>query len=315
MCISFYKNNIIGVFGTTRSTGSKSVLGTTYKAGEWNHIVVVKTGDAGTRDIYCNGIKLTPTTDDYWSAATGFFVGARNASNTNPYYGYLSDVRAYVTELDADAIRQLYEVGAKVDNKGNLHTFEINEFGENQLTKTGIMKDYMIEPYKTLPDGSHWQLMLFHYVDGGNNLFTQSNATYCNDFGLYSRLCDINNFTYNNGYEFYVIQDGIEYRWTQTSQPTASSIAGKTVVSGYADPVNGLAKASQSNTYIGYGSWWGACGCWTSYTVSGKKGIPGFGAHTSAGICAEYLALYARISDSKFKLATQNAYAENFIEL
>lgn len=135
MCISFYKNNVIGVFGTTRSTGSKSVLGTAYKENDWNHIAVVKTGDAGTRDIYCNGIKLTPTTDDYWSAATGFFVGARNASNTNPYYGYLSDVRAYVTPLDADAIRQLYEVGAKVDNKGNLHTFELIEEQNNIFSK------------------------------------------------------------------------------------------------------------------------------------------------------------------------------------
>ena len=178
------------------------------------------------------------------------------------------------------------------------------------------MKDYMIEPYKTLPDGSHWQLMLFHYVDGGKNLFTSSNATYCNDFGLYSRLRDINNVKYDSSkYEFYVIQDGVEYRWTQTSQPTASSIAGKTVVSGYADPVNGLAKANQSNTYIGYSSWWGACGCYKSFTSGGRTGIPGFGTHDANGICAEYLALYARISDSKFKLATQNAYASNFIEI
>lgn len=48
----------------------------------------------------------------------------------------LSDFRIYCTALDADAVRQLYEVGAKVDNKQNLHTFELVE---NNL-KTEINK-------------------------------------------------------------------------------------------------------------------------------------------------------------------------------
>jgi hypothetical protein len=87
MTISFYKGTIIGVFGTTRNTGSKCTLGTSYKENDWNHIVVVKTSDDGMRDIYCNGVKLTPTSNDYWSSATGFFVGARNTSNGNPFYG------------------------------------------------------------------------------------------------------------------------------------------------------------------------------------------------------------------------------------
>lgn len=127
MCISFYNGTIIGVFGTTRSTGSKSTLGTSYKENDWNHIVVVKTDDAGARDIYCNGVKLTPTTNDYWGAATGFYVGARNTSNGNPFYGEISDVRAYCTALSADDILQLYHTSAKIDNKQNLHTFELVE--------------------------------------------------------------------------------------------------------------------------------------------------------------------------------------------
>ncbi len=172
------------------------------------------------------------------------------------------------------------------------------------ITKTGIFNGDIVEPYLILPDQSKWQLMLYHYIDKGNNLFTSSNATFCNDLGLYSRLAWINNFIYDNKYEFYVIQDGIEHRWTQTSQPTASSISGLTVISG--NPVNGLAKASQSNTYIGYSSWWGACGCWTSYTLSGKKGIPGFGAHSAAGIAEYYLTLYTRVNEFK-------AFAENGI--
>jgi len=227
----------------------------------------------------------------------------------------LSDLRIYCTALSDDAVLELYHTGAKVDNKANIHTYEINENGANKLTKTGILYDNMIESIKVLPDGSYWQLLLFHYVDNGNNLFTSSNATNCNDFGLYSRLKDINNFTYNGKYEFYVIQDDIEYRWTQTNQPTASSVSGLTTVSGYANPVNGLAKASQSYTYIGYGTWWGACGAWTKYSTGGKTGIPGFGTHDVNGMCTRYLALYARIEKPDAKLSNQTANSFEFIEL
>ena len=157
--------------------------------------------------------------------------------------------------------------------------------------------------------------MLFHYVDGGNNLFTSSNAAYNNGFGLYSRLRDIANYTYNNQYEYYVIQDGTEFRWTQTSSPTAASITGLTTVSGYNNPVNGLAKANQNNnTYIGYDSWWGACGCWTKYTNGGKTGIPGFGTHDVTGLCTDYLALYVRIDKSKIQLVNGVIQGENLIE-
>lgn len=173
------------------------------------------------------------------------------------------------------------------------------------ITKTGIFKGQIVEPFLTLADGSKWKLMLYHYIDKGNNLFTTSNATYCNDLGLYSRLININDFKYDNKYEFYVIQDGKIFRWTQTSQPTASSISGRTDIVG--TPVYGLAKnTSQSNSYLGYSTWWGACGCWTSYSTGGATGIPGFGGSNANGIAQYYLALYTRIEDF-------NAFAEDKI--
>ena len=120
MCISFYSNCIIGVFGTTRSTGSKSTLGNSYKENDWNHFVVVKTGTAGERAIYCNGELLTPTSNDYWGAASGFFIGSRNNSATLPFYGQICDVRAYATALSAEDVKSLYQNCATIDPDGTI---------------------------------------------------------------------------------------------------------------------------------------------------------------------------------------------------
>lgn len=129
MCISFYNGTIIGVFGATRSTGSKCTLGTSYKENDWNHIVVVKTSDDGQRDIYCNGEKLAPAANDYWGAVAGFYVGNRNGtgSGNTPFFGYISDVRAYCTPLLDTDIKWLYNVSMKVDKFGNIHPFELEE--------------------------------------------------------------------------------------------------------------------------------------------------------------------------------------------
>lgn len=121
MTISFYNGTIIGVFGTTRGTGSKSTLGSSYKENNWNHFVVVKTGTSGERAIYCNGVLLTPTSNDYWGAASGFFVGARNDSQGNPFYGQICDVRAYATALSAQDVLSLYNNSAYIDNQGNIY--------------------------------------------------------------------------------------------------------------------------------------------------------------------------------------------------
>lgn len=167
----------------------------------------------------------------------------------------------------------------------------------SNVNKQGQLHGILVEPFITLADGSKWQLLLYHYVNNGDNLFTSTNATYCNEHGLFSRLAWINNFTYDSKYEFYVIQDGVEHRWTQTSVPTATSPAGLTVITG--NPVQGIAKANQNNTYLGYNSWWGALGCWTKYSTGGKTGIPGFGPHNANGMCIDYIALYARIDTPK----------------
>lgn len=121
LCVTFYKGKIISHLGGSSSTGSKCTLGDSYIENGWNHFVVLKTG-THTRDVYCNGVKLTPTSNDYWSPTTGFLVGARNMSNGLPFYGYISDLRAYTTLLSEEDILALYNTPITLSSNGTLLT-------------------------------------------------------------------------------------------------------------------------------------------------------------------------------------------------
>lgn len=123
LCISFYNGCIISYLNSGgQSTGSKCTLGSSYIENGWNHIVVITTG-TGTRDIYCNGVKLVPANNDYWSGyAGGFFIGARNPSQSMPFYGYISDLRVYTTALSEDDVLELYHTPASIANNGTLMT-------------------------------------------------------------------------------------------------------------------------------------------------------------------------------------------------
>ena len=282
---------------------------------KWNMLTFVY-DSAGTR-TYINGIlHHTYTNVSYgihFNLNARLFLGceANGTSASSPYFnGKMNDFRLYCTALTADDIIQLYHIGAKIDNKANFHTYEINEHGTNKLTKTGVMYDNMVEPFITLSDGSYWQLLMFHYVDDGKNLFTSSNANNCNDFGLFSRLKDIDGFKLNNQYEFYAIQDSTAYRWIQTNAPlTTTAVAGFSVVSGYNSPGAGICKCN-GNTLLARtnttSNWWNAFGCYKLY----NGGIPGL----NSVVCKKYLALYARIEKVDVKISNQIANASHFIE-
>ena len=127
LSISFYNGNIISYFyGNSAGTGSKCILGTEYKENEWNFFAVVKTGE-NTRDCYCNGVKLTPTSNDWWSTATGFFVGNRSSGGNGPFYGEICDVRAYATALSADDVKNLYQNSEYIDNSNNVYAATYTE--------------------------------------------------------------------------------------------------------------------------------------------------------------------------------------------
>lgn len=121
LCLFFYSGGLVTYFkGSAGGTGSRVTFGSEYKENDWNHFVVVKTGDT-TRDVYCNGILLTPAANNYYSPATGLWIGQRNATGALPFYGYLSDFRAYVTALSEKDILSLYNNNAYIDSNNNIH--------------------------------------------------------------------------------------------------------------------------------------------------------------------------------------------------
>ena len=95
------------------STGTFVDHSSLYNVNEWNHIVVVKTG-ATTRDVYVTGEKAPTISASYWGSDTdGLLIGCRHQGGSyNKYFnGELSDFRAYVTQLTADDVLELYHQG------------------------------------------------------------------------------------------------------------------------------------------------------------------------------------------------------------
>ena len=130
LAIGWSSNQLITYIGTGNGgVGSRLDITTTnYTANKWNHIVVVKTGDK-TRDIYVNGVKSAPTGSNYWAGDQDTLnIGNRHAGAYAGYFnGQISDFRAYSTELSADDILALYNVGARVANNGVMFGYEMKE--------------------------------------------------------------------------------------------------------------------------------------------------------------------------------------------
>ena len=83
----------------------------------------------GTGHVSDTNVKIT------YNNNARLYIGceANTANPTSPYWdGLISDVKVYCTALSESDIKQLYEVSASIDNKGNLYTYEICENSEEQ---------------------------------------------------------------------------------------------------------------------------------------------------------------------------------------
>ena len=116
----------------------------TFTKDVWHHLM--ETFDGTTLSCYLDGalIKTKAITNAEFTRSN-LYVGARsNAANgssaSNYINAYISDFRIYCTALNAAAVKQLYELGAKVDNKGNIHGYEFVEKNAPKIYKTGIIE-------------------------------------------------------------------------------------------------------------------------------------------------------------------------------
>ncbi len=113
-------------FRTQLTSGSQDSPSGTISVGKWVHWVGVKSSTGVS--LYLDGVlvgKSSNTANFNWSSN----VNNRIASYNNSYflYGNLSDVRLYSTALSDKDIKELYSVGASIDNKDNTHSYQLNE--------------------------------------------------------------------------------------------------------------------------------------------------------------------------------------------
>ena len=111
----------------------------------WHFVAGVYT--TSNLKLYVDGVLRTTNTITtyglHFNGSTNLFLGAECAGSKPTTFCKcgLSDVRIYYTALTADDILALYHTGAKVDNKQNLHAFELVENNSKiQITKQGQVK-------------------------------------------------------------------------------------------------------------------------------------------------------------------------------
>lgn len=107
----------------------------------WHHMVQV--GDGSTVKLYMDGVLYGQAkTFKGITGTTLILNGWHTDTNYKLANAKLSDFRIYATALSAEDVRQLYQVGASIDNIGNVHSYEIDETSttKTKLSKTGIFE-------------------------------------------------------------------------------------------------------------------------------------------------------------------------------
>ncbi len=258
---------------------------------QWTHVCC--TYKDGVMRLYING-ENTNTSD---RSNTGTKIRGNNTSNHRVGYrinGSLSDFRVYTTALAPEDVLQLYQTGMKIDKGNNIHPFEIEEFDENKLLKTGVLKtmaselegsSYLKYDNKLYiePDGSCW-VRVFHHNNPAGGAFASGDPFATSVYKDANRWFNFELANHINKWEIMVKQkatasdDEVKYRWVQTVNPMSATFAQvaaanitKVTTSGYTNfSTGGLYKIDNTNTYLctnngTNGNWWGAMGTYVIY--------------------------------------------------
>lgn len=159
---------------STRSGNRNSV--TSLSLGNW--YMVTMTRDGTKEKYYINGIFQSEI--DAKAMPTGvYYIGAWASSTKQNYYGNISDFRIYCTPLLDTDIKQLYNVGMKVDNLGGVHSFEFVEQQSNiifpiELSRSNLEFTNGLSKYTQ----ANCQVTL---TDQGYHIYRPPNLTLAND--------------------------------------------------------------------------------------------------------------------------------------
>lgn len=284
---------------STRST--KRNLVTPLDFNQW-YMVTMTRSDEKER-YYINGIFQSEI--DAKSMPTGtYWIGGWNGGNSQNFFGNISDFRIYNTVLSNDDILELYHTAAKIDNLGNIHTFEATESGHNKVTKAGLLESANICEIDGLsylkydpnvyiePDGSAW-VRIYHHNNPGAGSFSGSNdfahSVYLDENRWFNvEVCDhIDKWEFMVKGRFTKNGDDWKVRWIQNVNPMTAAYAdvaaaNVTKITGngydaYKSSWGGL-YAKKGSAYLttnngNSGNWWGAVGSYSVY----RSGIPGWG--------------------------------------
>ena len=313
----------------------------------WTHAAL--TYKDGVLKVYVNGEYVK--SNDRTSTGT-YMKGYKNnflfsgASGANAFTGGLSDMRVYCTALSDADIKQLYELGAKIDNKHNIHSYELIETGSNKITKQGQLMGSNIHETPDLfaydpvlyiePDGTKWA-HIFHHNNPTDNKFASTDTFTSFVYTDESRWFNFAPCDLLPTYEFFAAvkktsDDTItKYRWIQTMSPmtatfdsTKSANVTKITTTGYTScPFGGLYHVA-SNTWLAMNNgtnnnWYGAVGCWNAW----NGGITGWASTASSNaIKSGSVDIYVRIDNIDFSrinlntksIKTNKWQANSFIE-
>lgn len=158
----------------------------------WHFVAGVYT--TSNLKLYVDGVlRATNTTTTYglhFNGSTNLFLGAECAgSKPTPFCKCgLSDVRIYYTALAADDILALYHTGMKIGNKGDIHTYELNETSSQEFNARFINNSATSTTY-----------------DAKTDTYTVVSPVGTTSWGYGVRLADS---------PALIVPYGMEYRWT-----------------------------------------------------------------------------------------------------
>lgn len=166
------KNIQFGILNSLGYVQPSSAAGyqlTDFVTNSWNHICIVK--NAGTFTLYVNGNKpaRSGASNYYAHNVDKLWLFNRSYNSSYAANASISDFRFYATPLLDNDVIQLYNVGMKIDNLFNIHTFEFDE--EDKDVLAGIP---WTSPYSTHSDT---QNLFTNYNSNGEPQFTANSTS------------------------------------------------------------------------------------------------------------------------------------------